>query len=107
STPGSRHGRRLRVNLGRRRRGSPAKGNRVTGLLPLLALAAMSAASVHPTPVDPGAVDALMRDYAGDVPGAAVLVLRDGEPVLRRGYGLAELEEGTPVDPRTNFRLAS
>jgi Beta-lactamase class C and other penicillin binding proteins len=79
----------------------------VTGLLPLLALAAMSAASVQPTPVDPGAVDALMRDYAGDVPGAAVLVLRDGEPVLRRGYGLAELEEGTPVGPRTNFRLAS
>ena len=52
-------------------------------------------------------VDALMRDYTGDVPGAAVLVLRDGQPLVRRGYGLADLEAGTPVTPDTNFRLAS
>lgn len=52
-------------------------------------------------------VDTLMRDYSGQVPGAAVLVLRDGEPLLRRGYGLADLEAGTPVAPDTNFRLAS
>ncbi|WP_344758228.1 serine hydrolase domain-containing protein [Luteimonas lutimaris] len=52
-------------------------------------------------------VDTLMRDYTGDVPGAAVLVLRDGQPLLRRGYGLADLETGTPVTPDTNFRLAS
>src|SRR5690606_2577934 len=52
-------------------------------------------------------VDTLMRDYTGDVPGAAVLVLRDGQPLVRRGYGLADLETGTPVTPDTNFRLAS
>ena len=52
-------------------------------------------------------VDALMRDYTGDVPGAAVLVLRDGEPLARRGYGLADLEAHVPVTPATNFRLAS
>ena len=52
-------------------------------------------------------VDALMRDYSGEVPGAAVLVLRDGQPLLRRGYGLADLDAGTPVTPATNFRLAS
>lgn len=52
-------------------------------------------------------VDALMRDYTGDVPGAAVLVLRDGEPLVRRGFGLADLEAGAPVTPDTNFRLAS
>jgi CubicO group peptidase (beta-lactamase class C family) len=52
-------------------------------------------------------IDALMRPYDGEVPGASVLVLRDGEPVVRRGYGLAELERGTPVTPATNFRLAS
>lgn len=52
-------------------------------------------------------VDTLMHDYAGDQPGAAVLVLRDGQPLVRRGYGLADLENGTPVTPSTNFRLAS
>ena len=52
-------------------------------------------------------VDALMRDYSGDVPGAAVLVLRDGQPLLRRGYGLSDMDAGTQVTPATNFRLAS
>jgi CubicO group peptidase (beta-lactamase class C family) len=52
-------------------------------------------------------VDALLRDYAGDVPGAAVLVLRDGRPVVRASYGLADLETGTPATPETNYRLAS
>src|SRR5690606_2208136 len=52
-------------------------------------------------------VDSMMADYAGKVPGAALLVLRDGELVVRKGYGLADLEEGTPVTPETRFRLAS
>lgn len=49
----------------------------------------------------------LMRDYDGDVPGASVLVLRDGHVVERASYGLADLEARVPVTPRTNFRLAS
>jgi len=52
-------------------------------------------------------VDALMRDYAGAGPGASLLVLRDGQPVLRRGYGLAVVEAGTAATPQTNYRLAS
>ena len=52
-------------------------------------------------------VDALLRNYAGDVPGAAVLVLRDGQPVVRASYGLADLETDTPATPETNYRLAS
>jgi CubicO group peptidase (beta-lactamase class C family) len=52
-------------------------------------------------------VDALLRNYAGDVPGAAVLVLRDGQPVVRAGYGLADLEAGAPATPQTNYQLAS
>lgn len=52
-------------------------------------------------------VDALMRAYAGDVPGASVLVLRDGVPIVRRSYGLADLEQHTAATPQTNYRLAS
>ena len=58
-------------------------------------------------PAKPPSIDTLMHDYSGDVPGAAVLVLRDGQPLVRRGYGLADVEAGTPVTPQTNFRLAS
>src|SRR3546814_3610813 len=58
-------------------------------------------------PAKPPSVDTLMRDYSGDVPGAVVLVLRDGQPLVRRGYGLADMDAGTPATPQTNFRLAS
>ncbi len=52
-------------------------------------------------------VDALMRNYTGDVPGAAVLVLCDGAPIVRAGYGVADREADTPATPETNYRLAS
>lgn len=52
-------------------------------------------------------IDTLMHDYAGDVPGASVLVLRDGAPLVRRSYGMADIEAGTPATPQTNYRLAS
>jgi CubicO group peptidase (beta-lactamase class C family)/microsomal dipeptidase-like Zn-dependent dipeptidase len=52
-------------------------------------------------------VDALMRPYTGAVPGASVLVIRNGEAVVRASYGLADLEQHTPASPATNYRLAS
>ena len=54
-----------------------------------------------------GAIDALMQRYQGEVPGASLLVLRDGEAVVRRGYGLSDLANGVEAGPATNYRLAS
>ncbi len=56
-------------------------------------------------PVDP--TDALMQRYAGDVPGASLLVLKDGKPIVRRSYGLANLEDEDKATPATSYRLAS
>lgn len=39
------------------------------------------------------------------VPGAAVAVLRDGQVVYQRGFGLAD--EGRPIEPTTGFNVAS
>ena len=76
-------------------------------LLALLPLGSATAtdATEHPTAM-PEAYARLQR-YTGDVPGAALLVLRNGEAVIRRGVGLADVEAGTPITPATNFRLAS
>ena len=63
------------------------------------------AASANATQVE--AVDALMKAYSGDVPGASVLVARDGLPILERNYGLVDLEAATPAGSATNYRLAS
>ncbi len=52
-------------------------------------------------------VDHLMQRYDGDVPGASLLVVRNGEAVVRRGYGRAELEQGIEAGPGTEYRLAS
>ena len=52
-------------------------------------------------------VDSLMSRYAGDVPGASLLVIQDGKAVIRRGYGLADMEKRIKAAPSTNYRLAS
>jgi CubicO group peptidase (beta-lactamase class C family) len=52
-------------------------------------------------------IDPLLADYAGNVPGAAVAVVRDGDVIFAKGYGLADVEGKVPVTRRSNFRLAS
>src|SRR5579859_1410668 len=43
-----------------------------------------------------------------DVAGASVLVMQNGQELLRKGYGYADLKSKKPVDPAsTIFRLAS
>lgn len=52
-------------------------------------------------------IDILMRRYDGVVPGASLLVVKDGKPVVRRSWGMANIEACVMVTPATNFRLAS
>ncbi len=42
-----------------------------------------------------------------DGPGASILVIRDGEPLLLESVGYATLEARVPVTPETTFRLSS
>lgn len=45
---------------------------------------------------------------SGDVAGAVVVVVKDGQVVVQKGYGYADVEKRTPVDPdRTLFRPGS
>jgi len=52
-------------------------------------------------------IDDWMRAYQGAVPGAALIVLRDGVPLVRRAYGLADVDRGCVATPSTGYRLAS
>jgi CubicO group peptidase (beta-lactamase class C family) len=47
----------------------------------------------------------LMRKHA--IPGGAVAVLRDGRLIYARGFGYADVENKTPVQPDALFRIAS
>lgn len=72
--------------------------------LPALALSTVSAsAQVSSTQID--SIFSSLKSTTA--PGAAVLVVRNGRPVFRRGYGVTDLRTLHPIDAKTNFRLAS
>src|SRR5579871_6464320 len=73
----------------------------------LLLLALCAAAPAQADARREAAIDALMRAYQGEVPGASVLVLGNGRPLFRRAYGYADLERHIAATPATNYRLAS
>ncbi len=64
----------------------------------------LAPASGQPADLD-AFITAALADYG--VPGAAVAVVKDGTPVLVRGYGVRQLGEAAPVDANTVFQLAS
>ena len=53
-------------------------------------------------------VDALFAPYTRPgSPGAVATVMRGSDIELCKGYGLASIELGVPIGPRTRFRIAS
>lgn len=53
-------------------------------------------------------IDAVMSAvYKPGQPGAAIIVQKDGRTIIRKGYGMADLELGVPVAPDMVFRLGS
>jgi CubicO group peptidase (beta-lactamase class C family) len=100
------------VDLRRRRRIPRAGRERrvrrlLRGLLAGALLAAAGCSSGAGAGDTAARIDALIRPYEGAVPGAGVLVVRDGLPIVRRSVGLADLEGRVPATPATNYRLAS
>lgn len=75
--------------------------------LRLLLLLAVSSAVVA-AQVSASQIDAVFAPLkSDDAPGAAVLVVRDGKAVFRRGYGVTDLRSKHHIDANTDFRLAS
>lgn len=77
-----------------------------------VSLAVAPGADAHPPAASPAAtharVDALFAPFvAGDAPGCAVGVSRDGVLDYARGYGWANLEHRVPITADTRFHVAS
>jgi CubicO group peptidase (beta-lactamase class C family) len=74
----------------------------------LLLLSSLSAgAAAPPSDLAAYADHLLANTYPADQPGAAALVVFDGQVILRKGFGMANLELGTPVSPDMVFELGS
>ena len=81
----------------------PLKTRYLFALLLVLSSPSLSSAQVPSAQID--SIFASLRST--NAPGAAVLVVRKGQPVFRRGYGITDLRTLRPIDAETNFRLAS
>jgi CubicO group peptidase (beta-lactamase class C family) len=61
-----------------------------------------------PAQVSAAAMDSLFSKFvSAHDPGCAVLVIKDGLPVFRKGYGVTDLRTLQKIGQETNFRLAS
>lgn len=109
-------------HLTRLQKGHPHAGNLTKGLLAFLVMFSMlwgsftpaSAQSTPPGLQNPDEVSAFIDGVMASemetnhVPGAVVVVVKDGEEFFARGYGFADLDLSTPVDPATTlFRPGS
>lgn len=80
---------------------------RSLALLALAALAVGSASCARQADVR-RQVDAVFADWdSTTTPGAALGVIREGELVYARGYGMADLEHRVPVTSESVFRIGS
>jgi CubicO group peptidase (beta-lactamase class C family) len=53
-------------------------------------------------------IDALFAEYDGkDVPGACLIVIHNGKVLVKKAYGMANLEAKTTATTATNYRIAS
>lgn len=77
-----------------------------------LALLCCFPLAVMAAPVSPPAIeqslDALVASrFKPELPGVAALVIKDRKPLLRKGYGMANVELGVPIRPEHVFRIGS
>ncbi|MGD9265521.1 MAG: serine hydrolase domain-containing protein, partial [Lysobacterales bacterium] len=76
--------------------------------LPVMCIALLAAsASADNAPSPSKLVNVLFSDYNSGTPGCAVAVDRNGDFLHLAGYGMADLEQGTPITPETVFYAAS
>jgi CubicO group peptidase (beta-lactamase class C family) len=57
---------------------------------------------------DAAAIDAVFADWdLDDTPGCALAVIKEGEVLYSRGYGMADLEHDIPITPQSVFYIGS
>src|SRR5262245_15561655 len=83
------------------------------GLSIVLATCCLAAGCDRHTPARAGSsvsdqrVDRLFAQIEADTPGCATGVAKHGETIFMKGFGLADVEAGTPIASETVFRVAS
>ncbi len=80
----------------------------ITGEAMVMAFLALTQVRAADTDLRTGQIDTIFASLmSNQEPGAAVLVVKDGQIVFERGYGVRDFDTLHRVDAKTNFRLAS
>jgi D-alanyl-D-alanine carboxypeptidase len=75
---------------------------------PFAASAQKAPAPVVAPALSTAQIDAAIGQYYKPTePGAIILLVKDGKPVFRKAYGLADAAKGTPMTPDMQLRLGS
>ena len=80
-----------------------------TAVLLLLVLTSFPSFAAGETKDDSSVqMDSLLTEiYPSDGPGASILVVKDGKTILRRAYGIGNLELNVPLSSKMVFRIGS
>ncbi|RAW02546.1 serine hydrolase domain-containing protein [Pseudochryseolinea flava] len=76
----------------------------------LIAYCAAGTSSLHACQPDSltQIIDSILFNHTGsDRPGATIGVIKDGELIFQKGYGMANIESHTPNHPQVTYNIAS
>lgn len=76
-------------------------------LLAALLVPGLAAAQAARPAVIPARIDAVFKDFGSATPGCALGVYNKGKILYAKGYGMADLNLGVPITPRTVFDVGS
>lgn len=77
-------------------------------LVALLTALPTLAAPPSPVRIQPARIDAVFKAYnTPSTPGCALGIYQDGRALYTRGYGMADLNQATPITPTTLFDVGS
>ena len=87
----------------------PHLADRLAVLAVLIAAPILPAAAQSPTPAPPPDFDRFVQRVVErfEVPGVSVAIVKDGQVVLAKGYGVRRLGQDARVDADTRFGIAS
>jgi CubicO group peptidase (beta-lactamase class C family) len=89
---------------------SPKQPDRMKKIIPLFVLLLFFTGAFAQQPAF--ITDSLDRYIARgmknwDLPGLSIVIIKDGQVVVQKGYGVRDIESGKPVDENTLFMIAS
>ncbi len=82
-------------------------GLKAKGMVCAVALAVLPATLFSQSPSLESKVDAVFAKWTSETPGCAVGVATNGQPVLAKGYGMADLEHDVRISPDSLFEAGS